>query len=264
MKYARVTNSAMRSSKLADLGRDFARIAGVPFRHFFCPILYRDESAALCLGHIVNAALTRSDKYRVVQRTDVDCFYGSVCESEFVRTHGRAFAGSPDGPAQRAAIVASLLKAAHLTLFFLLGYRYALSPGGWFVGHQVLGSFFRRNSGRSRRVAAGNAAAHFTPYTNLVRRIRRATVARDAVFSPHELCWCVLDSDPYAVVPLIPVRDSHYAVIVPILGSRRNEARFKELLSAPPRAIEAQPMRLRRDEWVVASPDSIQLAPLTG
>ncbi len=76
LRYRRVTRAELRSSKLEDLRRDFARIAGVPFRHFFCPILYRDDPAEICLGHIINASLTGSDRYRVIQRADVDCFYG--------------------------------------------------------------------------------------------------------------------------------------------------------------------------------------------
>ena len=50
----------------------------------------------------------------------------------------------------RLASLVSLLKAAHLTLFHSLGYRYALSAGGRFIGFTVLGDFFLKTRDMAR------------------------------------------------------------------------------------------------------------------
>src|SRR5687768_7995277 len=44
----------------------------------------------------------------------------------------------------RVPAVVSVLKAAHLTMFALMGYSYALGSGGEWLGH-ALGSFYRAN-----------------------------------------------------------------------------------------------------------------------
>ena len=51
---------------------------------FHCPILQREELAVLCKGHIVSQAV-RGRRW-VVQRKDVDNFFGSFAEAGFI--HG--------------------------------------------------------------------------------------------------------------------------------------------------------------------------------
>jgi hypothetical protein len=66
------------------LQADFQTIAGSKFRHFYCPILYRDEDVTLCRAHIINNALPDSARNWTIQRKDVDNFYGNVFESDFM------------------------------------------------------------------------------------------------------------------------------------------------------------------------------------
>jgi len=173
---------------LARLRDDYAQVEGKPFKHFFCPILWADEDTELCMGHVVNKAFADA---RIVQRKDVDGFYGSIAESEFQDFlgfrdkpieevlsdpklskeiypivdgkkvecypyvghkpphHARVRIEGPSGSssdlvlkmcpkaaaaAQSASLgvnwdcetpaLASLIKAAHLTMFHLMGYRY--------------------------------------------------------------------------------------------------------------------------------------------
>ena len=51
----------------------------------------------------------------------------------------------------RPAHAGMALHSAHLTLFRLLGYRYAYSPGGQFLGKQVLGGFYQSCDGVHRK-----------------------------------------------------------------------------------------------------------------
>ena len=57
----------------------------------------------------------------------------------------------------RLQAIGSLLKAAHLTLFEILGYKYVLSAGGHFVGRTILGDFFLSTVGATKRQALETA-----------------------------------------------------------------------------------------------------------
>ena len=69
---------------LAQLNTDYKNVFGSPFRHFFCPILYRDEETELCQAHVINKAFRDSDHSWTIQRKDVDSFYGSLFEADFL------------------------------------------------------------------------------------------------------------------------------------------------------------------------------------
>ena len=71
-------------SKLDKLQNNYSQTAGHSFSHFFCPILFRDDETELCKAHIVNSAFPNSSRAWTIQRRDVDNFYGSNFESEFI------------------------------------------------------------------------------------------------------------------------------------------------------------------------------------
>ena len=71
-------------SKLEKLRADYSQIRGCPFAHFYCPILFKDEDVPLCKAHIINLAFPDSSRDWTVLRKDVDNFYGSNFEAEFV------------------------------------------------------------------------------------------------------------------------------------------------------------------------------------
>ncbi len=73
-------------SELKRLKEDFTEATGRPFDHFFCPIMFRDEKTKLCRAHIINDAFDNSARDCTVQRSDVDSFYGSRFEADFVDT----------------------------------------------------------------------------------------------------------------------------------------------------------------------------------
>jgi len=80
-----------RQPTRADLTREIERlrddyqlITGDRFDWFHCPILFRDEHTELCRAHVVNQGFVGATKAWTVQRKDVDNFYGSFFESEFV------------------------------------------------------------------------------------------------------------------------------------------------------------------------------------
>ena len=195
------------------LNTDYECLSGSPCSHFFCPILYRDEDTELCRAHVINRSFPDSNRSWTIQRADVDAYFGSLFERDFLAIekkdspkidealadkwlasqfkpkivldgkvlnhyhgaqnsipekfsaldldlHGKTvplmLKLSPEKLLKkinrkreilidkdvRIPALVSLLKSAHLTLFHLLGYRYALSAGGYFLGKTVLGTFF--------------------------------------------------------------------------------------------------------------------------
>src|SRR4051794_35578154 len=77
------------SNKIAALRSDYEARVGRPFSKFSCPILFRDDDVDLCRAHIINEAFPDSARNWTVQRTDVDNFYGSRFESDFVNIQYR-------------------------------------------------------------------------------------------------------------------------------------------------------------------------------
>jgi hypothetical protein len=221
---------------------DYTDRNGSPFRHFYCPILHRDEETDLCMGHVVNEKIANSCRATVVQRSDVDSWYGSMFESDFlallearesslhdvfstrhlrqrlrpqfrldgkeIRHYACKEPGTPEhtpimleneqGAVFRFALdmrpdemraslqgnwevaveadfrlpaLVSLIKAAYLTLFRVLGYHYALSPAGLLVGNYMLGKFYRENQGTPKSQVWAAAVPFFQPYVNMVRPI---------------------------------------------------------------------------------------------
>src|ERR1043165_6170891 len=72
--------------ELSRLNSDFEQTTGGHFAHFFCPVLYEDANVPLCRAHIINKAFDDSARDCTVQRSDVDSFYGSRFEADFVDT----------------------------------------------------------------------------------------------------------------------------------------------------------------------------------
>jgi hypothetical protein len=222
------------------LREDYTRVNGNPFKHFLCPVLGMDEDVPLCMGHIVNDACPNSFPGRVVQREDVDHFYGSLVEADFTGlvqawtigpknalldpvlskklkpkflVDGEEWAHHHDrghsSPKQtrlalyfddgkpipwvlhksleevtaasgkslslacgmdcRLSALVSLIKAAHLTLFSLLGYSYALSGAGLEIGPMTLGRFFRTHGHEKPADARKSAVEFFRPCVNMMR-----------------------------------------------------------------------------------------------
>jgi hypothetical protein len=69
----------------------------------------------------------------------------------------------------RIPALVSTLKAAHLTLFNMLGYSYAISAGGHFLGHDVLGRFFLENEGRPKADVLASAYPYFREFAHMMR-----------------------------------------------------------------------------------------------
>jgi hypothetical protein len=230
---------------LVPLQADYMKVSGSPFAYFYCPLLFRDEDVELCMGHIISKTWKNCCRATVVQRGDIDHWYGSIAEAEF-GTFLEARAAGLQGVVQdeelrkqvkpkilvegeecryypyqegqssphhthielvpptgddfvrlvlkkhpskmaedqgkrwsmvvdrdwRPPVIVSVIKAAYLTLFKLLGYGYALSSGGLEIGRFTLGKFFEENNGKSRSEVREEIPKFFRPYRHIVRPIK--------------------------------------------------------------------------------------------
>ena len=309
--------NAQLMNHLELLRADYASVTCRPFEHFYCPVLYRDDDTELCRAHVINRAFPDSDRQWTVQRADVDSWYGTLFEDDFLAMqmkdqpiarqaltdpdlarrfrpkftkdgeevqHYRASGHVPDyhtrvevevdgqtvplglklSPSElvdalsknweilvekdvRLPALVSVLKAAHLTMFHLLGYRYALSAGGRFLGKTVLGNFFLKCQGMERPVSLEEAEDHFKEFSGMCRPI----VAPFPDFSgtlTDRLCHIFMSGmKPWAYQVVVRTGIHRHVAVVPIMEDADSAARFMKFLSAPSGMVETRLARLKED-----------------
>ena len=316
-----MTNSGKaeaRSEKLEKLLDDFranyASIAGKPFDYFFCPILMKDEDTSLAFGHIVNKSIPNSSRECVVQRRDVDSFFGSCVEADWVaycqaserpftdlfsdpnlnRTiRPRIFVGdevcdyhralghrssehteaileevdeanktpnfwlhispsdliaAPDREWSaevdfdcRVPAVVSLIKAAYLTLFRLLGYKYVLSAAGNLVGNRILGEFYRAFNESIEKAKLG-ARSYFKPYIHMVR----PTIAGGrGTIEDNSILMCLgARQEPFAYIVSVRTLEQSHGILMPCVESDESVATFEDFLRNDNETIRGIPCSL--------------------
>ena len=317
--------------------RDYEAVRGQPFEHFFCPILHVDEPTNLCRGHVVGKAF-RSSNLWVPQRADVDNFYGSIAEADFLhviqdrsksavevwldprsrKRHGPHleyngkkiefyFIGDtsqvplgqrvasvigPEGNTisdfaikataeellsldgkqidvvvgrdYRPPVVASLIKAAHLTLFRKLGYAHVFSPTGVFLA-DILARFFQeqRRSNRDRQTAV---AEYFQKHSNMVYPliVRGGTPFQGTVVDNFVLSLVGSSEGIFAVGVIVTAGNDSFCIFCPTYDHIAVGTYFS-FLNEPPRSVAAKVTRFKpadgKEEsyWQVDSRDPIRI-----
>lgn len=327
--------NSLNQRRLDELRSDFKDVTGIVFNHFFCPFVYRDEDVPLCQAHIVNTAFPNSSRRWTIQRKDVDHFFGSVFEADFLairyhegitpdqvlfsrvlsrnyhprilrngkpvkhfvaegplppdfsevllerigsqvrlglKIHPSEFLASQDAIWEieiakdiRLAAMVSLLKAAHLTLFEMLGYRYALSEGGKFLGHTVLGEFFLKNVGLSKSDALSNADNHFRQFVHMVRPVPSPAVTLQGTTTDRVLYLCKAErAHPWAFIIFVRTSQLLHAVLAPVFEEPSGKARFLEFLESQNEQLEAYPCEYRDHQWLLAKKSLALTWPKTG
>ncbi len=314
---------------------EYQEIVGWPFKHFFCPILFRDDDVPVCQGHVINEAFPGADRRTVVQRVDVDSFFGSRFEADFVLlaqrgrhdpvhvllnpalrrklrprilvdgepvehyaprgqlppAHSHLSVERSTGPPVplalklepsvtlsslqgeweiviekdiRLASLVSLLKAAHLTLFALLGYRYVLSAAGRFVGWDILGEFASNNLRHDRPTVLRNGLTHFGQFTSLVRPMLRWPEYVHGTVSDNELFLCIGSPHPWAFMVFVRTGRDMHAVLLPVMEDVEAAARFVRHLQSPAPRFEVKRARFQGDHWEVGNDSRVIDWPAAG
>jgi hypothetical protein len=158
----------------------------------------------------------------------------------------------------RLAALVTLIKSAYLTLFELLGYRYALSASGRFVGNTILGEFFDKTRSLSRQGVLAEAPAHFREFKNLVRPVLRSG-AFDCTVRDRRLMICETSQQvPWAFGVFVRVDDRVNTVLLPILESAESAGRFAEFLKSRECRIHSR-FTIFESERFSASPETATL-----
>lgn len=310
------------NTKLTKLRADYTAVNGQPFSHFYCPILFRDEDTELCKAHIVNQAFPNSSRAWTVQRKDVDNFYGSMFESDFVdvrefedispsdiltdKTLSKRFNAkilldnepvehffAPRGIPQhfsqlqlenikssvpfglkmhpndvisakdqnweieisrdvRLPMMVSVIKAAHLTLFDMLGYRYAHRPAAYFIGRQILGEFFSRNFNKSKFDVLKDAHTFFRPYVHMVRPLRSGVDFQGTITDRNLLVCMDSSSSPWAMIVFVKTASLIHSIMIPIFDDPERVKTYIDFLQNDNSAIQVASCRFEQDRWEIS------------
>lgn len=117
----------------------------------------------------------------------------------------------------RLQALVSLIKAAHLTLFELFGYHYALSAAGRFVGHDILGTFFLQNKNEKKKTILGNASKFFAEFVHMVRPVQSVGITLQGSITDKTLLMCRnQDGTPWAWIVFVKAADTLHTVLIPI------------------------------------------------
>jgi hypothetical protein len=310
-------------SELKRLKDDFTEATGRPFDHFFCPILFRDEKAKLCRAHIINEAFDNSARDCTVQRSDVDSFYGSRFEADFVDTANykklslagiltnsamakrfnakvlldgqpvdyfyakgelpknftRVQVGNMDPSLpfglkmHRSDVISaasgnweievsrdvtlqmlvSTIKAAHLSLFKMLGYRYVFTTSGYFVGRLLLGEFFLQYSKIPKRQIVSPAIEFFAPNVHMVRPIISTTFGAQGTITDRMMFMCMGGSgSPWAFIVLVKTGEQMHGVMIPTYQTVEQIDAFLGFARNSNSAIQVATCCFAGDKWEIS------------
>lgn len=313
--------------------REFTQINGHPFKHFHCPILQVDEPVDFCLGHVVNDKIPGASQIRVIQRKDVDNWYGTHFEADLVAFHKARSAeiskiladttiinklnptisveGEPvqhhiyngnlspkhtqlkmqsgnDVPVTlvlkmppqevdaliekrwridihgdfRICNVVSMIKAAYLTLFQMLGYSYSNTAAGWNVGKHMLGKFYLENLNRTRPDIQNAAKSFFSPYFAMVRpmKIVEGIPPKGTCEDGAAMIAFGSSGRPYGLLVLVRTGKTFNAVLMPAFLHPDSVAAYVDFLKNDTETLRMNNCQFNQQNksWDV-EPDSFQV-----
>lgn len=152
----------------------------------------------------------------------------------------------------RLGALASLLKAAHLTLFELLGYQYGRSPGGHFVARTILGDYVDANLGLDRTDQLENAEQHFAEFTSLVRPILGNTESVHGTITDRAMKLVGTVENPWGLLVSVRTGDSVHGVMLPIFEDDDAAATYCRFLEDPFPKIETRRAEHTDGQWLVS------------
>jgi hypothetical protein len=138
--------------------------------------------------------------------------------------------------------IVSLIKSAHLTLFHLLGYRYARTSTSYFVGNDILGRFFRKNCyEKDRKIVRDNAALFFEEFKQIVRPVEALGWTSQGTVTDKTLLVCRnISNNIWAMVVFVYIggEKPFHAVLTPLAHDEDSAVTFDEFLKKRIRKIE--------------------------
>jgi hypothetical protein len=141
----------------------------------------------------------------------------------------------------RVYALAALIKAAHLSMFRLFGYRYALSPAGQYVGQEILGRFYLENKGKEWATVEEAAVPFFRQY----KAIMRPLASTDGLFTGSvDDCRILACIEPngsmFATCVVIRTTELLHMVLLPSFDCPNAVAKYHDFLSNSEETIETK------------------------
>jgi len=146
----------------------------------------------------------------------------------------------------------SLIKSAHLTLFGIMGYRYAFSLGGNFVGRDILGKFFLDNCDRSKSAVVENASTFFREYVHMVRPIQFNGLNLQGTITDRQAFACRSGNYFWALIAFIKTSQMLHAVMLPVFDQPDAVVTFLNFLKNENESVEVMPCRYEQGEWEIS------------
>lgn len=153
--------------------------------------------------------------------------------------------------------IPSLIKAAHLSLFYIAGYGYTFTNAAKFVGKSILGRFFLENRHKTRDAIRQAGELFFADYREMIRPVKKISgdwsfngTANDGKIllcrSPKQIIWGGI------VFVNLGTKTPLQAVFMPLedLDNRAESAiLFSRFLQGEIRQFEVTLSTLRTSEW---------------
>jgi len=159
----------------------------------------------------------------------------------------------------RLPALVSLIKSAHLTLFDMLGYDYALSAGGHFVGHDILGAFYEKNKSKLKSDALKNALPFFRAFVHMIRPVLHNSLTLQGTISDNQLLACRdINNNIWSLIVFIRTDQNLHAVLTPIFETTEAIPKFLNFLESENEIIEANFCSFRNEKWKI-SKNSVKL-----
>lgn len=150
----------------------------------------------------------------------------------------------------RVSAVVSLIKAAHLTLFKMLGYRYAFSSGGYFVGRNILGEFFLQNQGKTKKEILENAHPFFKEFAHMVRPLHSSEITFQGTVSDNQLLLCQKHGDiAWATIVFVKTAQTINAVLLPFFDQPEAVDKYFRFLKDENETIEVVLMQFEQEQF---------------
>lgn len=152
----------------------------------------------------------------------------------------------------RVPALISLIKAAHLTLFKMLGYKYAFSAGGHFVGRHILGEFFLQNQGKTKKEILENAHPFFKEFGHMARPLQSSETAFQGTISDNQILLCQKEGDvAWACIVFVKTFQTVNAVLLPLLVEEESAPRFFNFLKNEKESIDVALMQFEQGHFIL-------------
>lgn len=167
----------------------------------------------------------------------------------------------------RIASLVSIIKAAYLTLFEILGYRYVFSAAGDFIGRHILGEFFLQNQGKPKSVVKESAFFFFSEFAHMVRPLVSSGIdfqgsVTDMMFL---VCWSS-SGFPWAIIVFVRTGILLHSVMLPISDRADMLHIYFDFLKNPSESISVRLCRLdqQQNQWNINKEPILLAWPKTG